>query len=97
MFTKDNWKLGLVIGFFAPFLGFFVYYLMRFRMFSVKEFFDALMMQKSLMSGIISLALIVNVIVFTIYINKHKDKTATGIFIATCIYALVALGFKWLT
>jgi tryptophan-rich sensory protein len=52
------------------------------------------MMQKSLMSGIISLALIVNVIVFTIYINKHKDKTATGIFIATCIYALVALGLN---
>jgi uncharacterized membrane protein len=97
MFTKDNWKLGLIIGFFAPFLGFFVYYLMRFRAFSVKEFFDALMMQKSLLSGIISLALIVNVIVFTIYINKHKDKTATGIFIATCLYALVALGFKWLT
>jgi hypothetical protein len=97
MFTKDNWKLGLLIGFLAPFLGFFIYYLMRFRMFSVKDFFDVLMMQKSLLSGIISLALIVNVIVFTIYINKHKDKTATGIFIATCIYALVALGFKWLT
>lgn len=97
MFTKDNWKLGLVIGFLAPFLGFFVYYLMRFRMFSVKDFFDVLMMQKSLLSGIISLALIVNVIVFTIYINKHKDKTATGIFIATCLYALVALGFKWFT
>jgi hypothetical protein len=97
MFTKDNWKLGLVIGFLAPFLGFFVYYLMRFRMFSLKDFFDVLMMQKSLMSGIISLALIVNVIVFTIYINKHKDKTATGIFIATCLYALVALGFKWFT
>ncbi|MEO8173903.1 MAG: hypothetical protein ABI581_12495 [Sediminibacterium sp.] len=95
MFTKDNWKLGLVIGFFAPFLGFFVYYLMRFRLFSIKDFFQVLMMQKSLLSGIISLALIVNVIVFTIYINKHKDKTATGIFIATCLYALAALGFKW--
>ncbi|MES2333015.1 MAG: hypothetical protein V4539_25625 [Bacteroidota bacterium] len=95
MFTKDNWKLGLVIGFLAPFLGFIVYYLLRFRLFTVKEFFQVLMMQKSLLSGIISLALIVNVIVFTIFINRHKDKTATGIFIATCLYALVALGFKW--
>jgi hypothetical protein len=95
MLTKDNLKLGLVIGFLAPFLGFIMYYLLRFRLFTVKEFFQVLMMQKSLLSGIISLALIVNVIVFTIYINKHKDKTATGIFIATCLYALVALGFKW--
>jgi hypothetical protein len=33
--------------------------------------------------------------VFTIYIDKHKDNTAKGIFIATCLYALVALGLKW--
>ncbi len=95
MLKKDNWKLGLIIGFLSPFLGFFIYYLMRFRLFTLKEFWEVLMMQKSLLSGIISLALLVNVIMFTIFINKHRDKTATGIFIATCIYALVALGFKW--
>ena len=95
MLKKDNWKRGLIIGFLAPFLGFFIYYLMRFRLFTLKEFWEVLMMQKSLLSGIISLALLVNVIMFTIFINKHKDKTAIGIFIATCIYALVALGFKW--
>jgi formate/nitrite transporter FocA (FNT family) len=52
-------------------------------------------MQKSLLSGIISIALIANAILFTLYINEHKDKTAKGIFIATCIYALITLGFKW--
>jgi hypothetical protein len=95
MLKKDNWKLGLVIGFLAPFAGLFIYYLLRFRLFTIKEFFEVLMMQKSLLSGIISLALVVNVVVFTIYINKRIDKTATGIFIATCVYALVALLFKW--
>jgi hypothetical protein len=95
MLNRDNIKIGLIVGFLAPFLGFFIYYLMRFRLFTVKEFFQVLMMQKSLLSGIISLALIVNVIVFTLFINKQKDKTAIGIFIATCIYAVVALIFKW--
>ena len=95
MLNRDNIKIGLIVGFLAPFLGFFIYYLLRFRLFTIKEFFQVLMMQKSLLSGIISLALIVNVIVFTLYINKRKDKTATGIFIATCIYAVVALIFKW--
>ena len=95
MLNRDNIKIGLIVGFLAPFLGFFIYYLLRFRLFTIKEFFQVLMMQKSLLSGIISLALIVNVIVFTLFINKQKDKTATGIFIATCIYAVVALIFKW--
>lgn len=95
MLTKDNRTLGLVLGFLAPFVGFAVYYLARFRVFSVQEFWQVLMMQKSLLSGIISLALIANVVVFTLYINQRKDKTATGIFIATCIYAIIALVFKW--
>jgi hypothetical protein len=95
MLTRDNLKLGLVLGFFSPILGMTIYYLMRFRLFSVADFFRVLMLQKSLMSGVVSLALIANAIVFTIYINKHKDKTAKGIFIATCIYALLALGLKW--
>ena len=92
---KDNLKLGLVLGFLAPVIGFTTYYLLRFRLFTVKEFFQVLMMQKSLLSGIISISLIANAVVFTLYINQEKDKTAKGIFIATCIYALVALGLKW--
>ncbi len=95
MLKKNNLQLGLVLGFLAPFLGFALYYLMRFRLFTIKEFWQVLMMQKSLISGIISLALIVNVIVFTLYINKRLDKTATGVFIATCVYAITALVFKW--
>jgi hypothetical protein len=95
MLTRDNLKLGLVLGFFSPILGMTIYYLMRFRLFSVADFFRVLMLQKSLMSGVVSLALIANAIVFTIYINKHKDRTAKGIFIATCMYALLALGLKW--
>ncbi len=92
---KDKLSFGLILGFLAPFIGFAVYYLMRFRLFTVKEFFQVLMMQKSLLSGIVSIALIANAILFTIYINKYKDQTAKGIFIATCMYAVVALGLKW--
>jgi hypothetical protein len=95
MFKKDNLRLGLTLGFLSPILGMAIYYLMRFRLFSVKDFFRVLMMQKSLMSGVVSVALVANAIIFTIYINKHKDNTAKGIFIATCIYALLALGLKW--
>ena len=95
MLQKDNLKLGLVLGFLAPVFGFGIYYLIKFRLFTLKEFFDVLMMQKSLISGLISISLMADAVLFTIYINKHKDKTAAGIFIATCSYAIVALIFKW--
>ncbi len=95
MLKRDNRKLGLVLGFIAPFLGFAIYYLLRFRLFSVKEYLQVLMMEKSLLSGVISMSLLANAIIFTIYINARKDKTATGIFIATCIYGVAALIFKW--
>jgi hypothetical protein len=49
------------------------------------------------LSAIISVSLIANAVLFTIYINTQKDKTATGIFIATCIYGVLALILKWFT
>ncbi len=95
MLNKDNLKLGLALGFLAPGAGLFGYYFWKFRLFTLNEFFQVLNMQKSLISGIISIALIANAVVFTYYINNHKDRTAKGIFIATCLYALITLGFKW--
>ena len=95
MLKRDNLKLGLVLGFLAPLIGFTAHYLTRFRLFTVKEYLQVLLMEKSLLSGVISLSLIVNAVIFTIYINTQKDKTASGIFIATCIYGVLALIFKW--
>lgn len=95
MLNKDNLKFGLILGFIAPVFGLIFYYYWQFRLFTLKEFFQVLTMQKSLLSGIISIALIANALVFTYYVNKHKDETAKGIFIATCFYALITLGFKW--
>ncbi len=95
MLKRDNLKLGLALGFLAPILGFGIYYLIRFRLFTIKEYLQVLMMEKSLLSGVTSLALFANAVIFTIYINTRRDKTATGIFIATCIYGVAALIIKW--
>ena len=95
MLKRDNLRLGLILGFLSPVLGFFIYYLVKFRLFSFPEFLQLLRANPSLLTSIISLSLITNAVVFTIYINRQNDKTAKGVFIATCIYALVALSFKW--
>jgi hypothetical protein len=94
MLKRDDLTLGLLLGFLAPVAGLFIYYFIQFRMFTLSEFFQIMFSQKTLLTGITSISLIANAVVFTIYINTHKDKTARGVFIATCAYAVVSLLWK---
>jgi hypothetical protein len=95
MLKRDQFGLGIILGILAPLLGLLVYYFWKFYpTFTLGEFFTVLALQKSLISGIVSFALIANAILFTIYINTRRDKTAKGIFIITCIYAIAALVVK---
>jgi hypothetical protein len=52
-------------------------------------------MNPNLISVSISVSLMANAILFTIYINGHRDKTAKGIFLLTVIYAIIAMIFKY--
>jgi tryptophan-rich sensory protein len=94
MLRKDSLRLGILLGFLAPILGMFIYYFIQFRMFTLEEFFTIMFQQKTLLTGIVSISLIANAVVFTLYINTRKDRTARGIFISTCIYAIAALLWK---
>jgi tryptophan-rich sensory protein len=96
MFNRDSLRLGIVLGFLAPVLAMFIYYFIQFRAFTISEFFTVLFTQKSLLTAVISICLIANAIVFTVYINKRNDRTARGIFIATCVYAVTSLLYKLL-
>jgi hypothetical protein len=95
MLKKDDIKLGIILGLIAPLFGMLAFYFWKFRIYSFKVFLEYLGLEKRLLTGMISFALFANAIVFTIFINKHLDKTATGIFIVTIIYALIAIGLKF--
>lgn len=92
--TKDNIKLGIVLGFLAPLIGMVLFYFYKFSAVPFKVYLQYLVAWKSLLTSIISISLIANAIIFTIYINTKRDFTAKGIFIATCIYAIVTLIIK---
>ncbi len=96
MFRRDSLRLGIILGFLAPVAAMFIYYFIQFRAFTLSEFFQVLFTQKSLLTAIVSICLIANAVVFTIYINKRFDRTARGVFIATCIYAVASLLYKLL-
>ena len=94
--NKDNIRFGLIIGFIAPLVGMMLYYLIQFRnLLSVSEFFHIILVEKRLLTAIVSVSLVANAVVFTYYVNKRKDRTAKGIFIATCIYGAASLLWKW--
>ena len=99
IFKKDNFWLGVVLGLVAPFVGFLFF---KYRSLDNLNYWEALQYVvvepgHPLLSAAISVSLFANAIIFTIYINVHKDKTARGIFATTVIYGVVALLSKMLS
>lgn len=95
IFKKDNFVFGLILGFIAPMFGFLIYKFFKFKSLSLDEMFQWLKLNPNLVTVSITVSLMANAILFTIYINGHRDKTAKGIFLMTMLYAALAMGFKY--
>jgi hypothetical protein len=94
---KDNLRLGLVLGIIAPLAGMLLYYLIQFRnVITFSEFLHIILVQRTLLTALVSVSLVANAAIFTVYINKRLDQTAKGIFIATCVYGVASLLWKFI-
>ena len=96
MLRRDNFTLGLILGLIAPMLGFMLFKFYKFEIFSFSEFFNFILHEpgfRTLSAGL-SVSLLMNAILFTIYINQRLDKTAKGVFITTLVYGLIILLIK---
>ena len=97
IFKKDNLKLGLVLGLIGPVLGLIVVYFIQYSALGFGDFLSTFINDHKLITSIGSLSLLANVVLFTIYVNTHRDFTARGIFIITLIYGIGILVLKvWL-
>ncbi len=95
IFKKDNLKFGILLGIVGPLLAMTIYYFWVFsRTISFSEYIYVLHTNKQLLTAISSISLLANAILFTIYVNTHRDKTARGVFVATLIYGIVVLVYK---
>jgi hypothetical protein len=96
IFKKDNFIFGFIMGLIAPFIGFAIFKYKKLGPLGYSEALQYLFIEPGhrMLTIAISLSLLANAILFTIYINSHIDKTAKGIFAATIIYAITALGLK---
>jgi len=88
IFKKDNLRLGLALGLIGPLLGLVIIYFIKFPSYPFMDFLTYFMNDNKMITSIGALSLLANVILFTIYINTHRDETAKGIFAVTVIYGI---------
>ena len=94
---KDNLRLGLLLGLVAPIVSLIIYYFVKFYpLYTVKDFFFFLRTNRNQITAVSVPCLVLNIALFTLYINSHRDNTAKGVFAATLIYAILALVFKFI-
>jgi hypothetical protein len=93
---KDNFKMGVILGALAPLLGMCIYKFTKLSIYTWKETYQFLIYQpnKSLLTVSLTLSLMLNAVLFTVYINQRKDYTAKGIFVSTLVYGLIVLSLK---
>ena len=96
MFKKDDLRFGMLLGFIAPLLSLIIYYFVRFRVYSFMDFLRFVGSNKNQITAISVPCLVLNIALFTFYINTRRDKTAKGIFAITLIYAIASLLLKFI-
>ena len=97
IFRRDSFGLGMVLGFLAPILGFLIYKWKKFGVFTFKETYQYMSIEPGhkTLTVALTLSLLTNAVLFTIYVNTNKDKTARGIFAVTCMWAIAVLLIKF--
>jgi hypothetical protein len=92
---KDNLKMGILLGFLAPLLGMLGYYYFKFYpQITMSEFWMLLRQNRGFFTGLTSIMLIANAVLFTIFLNTRRDQTAKGIFVITLVYGIAVLMVK---
>jgi hypothetical protein len=92
--NKDNLRLGLILGLLGPLLGLVAVYFIKFPSYPFSDFLSYFMNDSKMITSVGSLSLLANVVLFTLYVNTHRDDTAKGIFIMTLIYGIGILVLK---
>ena len=99
MFKKDNFIFGCVLGILAPLAGLLMLKYYKFGMLSFKEVLQFIYTQPGhgIMTAGLSVSLMMNALLFTIYVNGKKDLTGKGLFVTTVLYGIVILLIKYLS
>ena len=97
IFKKDSLAFGLILGLIGPVLGLLLFKFYKFGIYTFSQTFQFFLHEDDghrILSSALTLSLLMNALLFTIYVNTRKDKTAKGIFISTVLYGVAILLIK---
>ena len=84
----DSGWIGFICGLFAPLLTLFVFYLARYSShLSFAQFYREILFANGIVTPSISLCVIINLLVFFIFIWTNRNFSARGVLFSTFIYA----------
>ena len=92
--TKNNLRLGLILGLIGPLIGLLVIYRVSFPSLSFREFLDFFMHDNKVITHVGTLSLLSNALLFALYVHFDKSETFKGIFIVTLFYGVSILLLK---
>ena len=92
--TKNNLRLGLILGLLGPLIGLLVIYRVSFPSLSFREFLDYFMHDNKVITHVGTLSLLSNALLFALYVHFDKSETFKGIFIVTLFYGVIILLLK---
>lgn len=90
MIKKDSMILGMICGILSPLLGIILYWLLQFHEMKLSEFISHILTYK-LISPTLSLALLLNLGVFFLFLRKEYYLSSRGVLFATFTYAGIIL------
>lgn len=97
-FRTNQTLLGILVGALLPMLSFWTFYVARVKPagISYDMFLVALRTETPVMYNPVTfIMLLVNGVVFAVFINLKKYKFAFGLFYITLAYGLISLILKW--
>lgn len=87
--------VGFFIGLVMPLLGFLVVYLVLGSGLDLGAFFRYVMGSHKSLAKVLSLSILANIIPFLLFTRRRLDYAARGVFIATVLYAVAIVIFKF--
>ncbi|MDQ3190994.1 MAG: hypothetical protein M3Q58_05320 [Bacteroidota bacterium] len=98
MKTKINFNtlpVGLLLGLIGPFLILLAFWGIKFNQLSFMEFIQVLI-KNNVVVQLISLSVIINLFIFFLFIWTHRYYSARGVIMATFIYTIGVVIFKFI-
>lgn len=85
--------LGSVIGLIGPPIAMYLFYFFNYSSIEFKVFINRLL-YSTLFAPVLSLAVLINLLLFFSFIWLNKDRGAMGVLLSTILYAFVILVMK---